>query len=109
MLMHSSEQQQISLQADVNYMENYKALEEMKDFEMLKTTKQFALTKKSTVTSKLPSLGSQMADNQASKDLQSENESLKQTIMQLKSRIAETLAKKSELQSESEVFQKQQS
>lgn len=35
MLFHSAELQNQILQADVNYMENYKALEEMKDFENL--------------------------------------------------------------------------
>jgi len=35
MLMHDAEQQNSTLRADVNYMENYKALEEIKDFEML--------------------------------------------------------------------------
>ena len=35
MLMHDAEQQNSTLRADVNYMENYKALEEIKDFEAL--------------------------------------------------------------------------
>ena len=33
MLMYEAEQQNTTLRADVNYMENYKALEEIKDFE----------------------------------------------------------------------------
>ena len=35
MLMFDAEQKKTTLQADVRYMENYKALEEMKDFETL--------------------------------------------------------------------------
>ena len=33
MLMFEAEQQNTTLRADVNYMENYKALEEIKSFE----------------------------------------------------------------------------
>lgn len=35
MLMHDAENQNSTLRADVNYMENYKALEDIKDFEQL--------------------------------------------------------------------------
>ncbi len=35
MLMHDAENQNSTLRADVNYMENYKALEDIKDFEKL--------------------------------------------------------------------------
>ena len=35
MLMYEAEQQNTTLRADVNYMENYKALEEIKNFETL--------------------------------------------------------------------------
>ena len=35
MLMHEAESQNSTLRADVNYMENYKALEDIKDFENL--------------------------------------------------------------------------
>jgi hypothetical protein len=35
MLLFDAEQQKLTLHADVNYMENYKALEEIKDFENL--------------------------------------------------------------------------
>jgi hypothetical protein len=37
MLMFDAEQKNATLQADVGYMENYKALEAMKDFEGLKS------------------------------------------------------------------------
>lgn len=33
MLLHDAEQQNSTLRADVNYMENYKALEDIKEFE----------------------------------------------------------------------------
>lgn len=35
MLMFEAEKQQITLEAEVSYMENYKALEELKDYENL--------------------------------------------------------------------------
>ena len=35
MLMFEAEQQNSTLRADVNYMENYRALEDIKDFEKL--------------------------------------------------------------------------
>ena len=62
MLMYEAEQQNTTLRADVNYMENYKALEEIKDFESLslKATGDFSLKKKANVGSKLPTLGSAM-------------------------------------------------
>ena len=50
------------LKAEVNHMENYKALEEIKDFESLQLTQSFALTKKATYISKLPTLGANSVD-----------------------------------------------
>ena len=35
MLMHQAEEQNTVLQADVNHMENYKAIEEIKEFELI--------------------------------------------------------------------------
>jgi len=43
MLMYDAEQQNSSLKADVNYMENYKALEDIKDFESLQISSSFSL------------------------------------------------------------------
>ena len=64
MLMFEAEQQNTTLRADVNYMENYKALEEIKDFEGLSLkTADFSLKKKNTVGSKLPTIGSAMMMN----------------------------------------------
>ena len=63
MLMYDAEQQNSVLKADVNYMENYKALEEIKDFENIQlNSSNFSLTKKATVTAKLPTLGSTVVD-----------------------------------------------
>ena len=63
MLMYDAEQQNSMLRADVNYMENYKALEDIKDFEALSLNSAvFSLQKKATVGSKLPSLGATMVD-----------------------------------------------
>lgn len=63
MLMYEAEQQNTTLRADVNYMENYKALEDIKDFETMsfKGGADFSLTKKKTSgASKLPTLGTAM-------------------------------------------------
>ena len=35
MIMFDAEKQNSTIRADVNYMENYKALQEMKDFESM--------------------------------------------------------------------------
>lgn len=63
MLMFEAEQQNTTLRADVNYMENYRALEDIKDFERLSLTGPGAgdfLKKKQTHSSKLPALGTAM-------------------------------------------------
>lgn len=60
MLMFEAEQQSIVLRADVNYMENYKALEDIKDFEHLSLVG----GPKKKVASKLPGLASAMMMNQ---------------------------------------------
>ncbi len=62
MLMYDAEEQNSLLKAEVNHMENYKALEEIKDFESLQQTQQFALTKKAMHISKLPTLGAGQID-----------------------------------------------
>jgi hypothetical protein len=63
MLMYEAEQQNTTLRADVNYMENYRALEDIKDFETLSLSgaTDFSLTKKkTTAANKLPTLGTAM-------------------------------------------------
>ncbi len=67
MLMFDAEQKNATLQADVGYMENYKALEQMKDFEGLKNlatgtsaASACALNPMAKKGSQLPTLGSAM-------------------------------------------------
>ena len=50
MLMFEAEQQKTTLRADVNYMENYKVLEEIKNFEHLSLSGgvDFHITRKKT-------------------------------------------------------------
>mmetsp|Transcript_16335 Transcript_16335/g.15677 ORF Transcript_16335/g.15677 Transcript_16335/m.15677 type:complete len:100 (+) Transcript_16335:18-317(+) len=62
MLMFTAEEQNSILKADVNHMENYKALEEIKDFESLEQSQSFALTKKATQMAKLPTIGANLSD-----------------------------------------------
>ena len=57
MIMFDAEKQNSTIRADVNYMENYKALQEMRDFENLVRDQDFSLTKKPTGLNKLPGLG----------------------------------------------------
>lgn len=56
--MLDAEKQNSTIRGDVNFMENYKALQEMKDFEELVMNSDFTLEKKQTLrASKLPGLG----------------------------------------------------
>jgi hypothetical protein len=73
MLLFEAEQQGVTLRADVNYMENYKALEELKDFERLNLSASSLgsgeggiapLKKKAGVGKLLPGLGAAMAMSQ---------------------------------------------
>eukprot|EP00347_Sterkiella_histriomuscorum_P009298 403341739 len=104
MMMHDAEQQNSTLRADVNYMENYKALEDIKDFENLELNKVFSLQKKSTITSKLPTLGSAMYQdpNMQSElqNLRTENDNLKKMIQVLQSKLTQSLSQKSEVNSQ---------
>ena len=101
MLMYEAEQQNTTLRADINYVENYKALEEIKDFESLsiKATGDFSLKKKANVGSKLPTLGSAIfnsaQENSETAELRAENDRIKKTVQQLQQQIAQTLAGKS--------------
>ena len=44
------------IRADVNFMENYKALQDMKDFEELVMNQDFTLTRKPAANAQLPVL-----------------------------------------------------
>lgn len=108
MLMYEAEQRNTTLRADVNYMENYKALEEIKDFESLslKATGDFSLKKKANVGSKLPTLGSAMMmtaqENSESAELRAENDRVKKMVQQLQEKLAQTLAGKSMMSEKAE-------
>lgn len=65
MLLFEAEQQNSTLRADCNYMENYKALEEIKDFERTSAEASFSLHQKKKVNAKLPTLGAAMLMGQA--------------------------------------------
>ncbi|CDW86926.1 UNKNOWN [Stylonychia lemnae] len=100
MMMHDAEQQNSTLKADVNYMENYKALEDIKDFENLQLASSgFSLQKKATITSKLPTLGTAFVDpnianeNQA---LKQENENFKRMIKELQAKLTNALQSRSQ-------------
>jgi hypothetical protein len=56
MCMIDAEAEKKTIKAEVNYMENYKKLQEMKDFEELVMNQDFSLTKRAMPTAKLPSL-----------------------------------------------------
>jgi hypothetical protein len=90
MLMYEAEQQNTTLRADVNYMENYKALEEIKNFETLQLTGgvDFNLTrKKATGASKLPTIGAAMMMNahesSETQEIKAENERVKKMLATL--------------------------
>jgi hypothetical protein len=95
MLMYEAEQQNSTLKADVNYMENYKALEDIKDFEQLSLSgaAEFTVTrKKATGASKLPTLGSVMMMNTAesteTQKLKEENEKVKRMMQVLQEKLS---------------------
>ena len=80
-MMADAESQKSCLKADVNYMENYKALADIKDFEEMQLNQQadFTLQKKVAANSKLPTLGATIADPNVAKQnnsLKVENEKL---------------------------------
>ena len=54
MLMYDAEKSSSVIKADVNFMENYKALQDMKAFEDLVMNQDFTLTKKATIKAQLP-------------------------------------------------------
>lgn len=55
-IMHDAEKQNSTIRADVNFMENYKALQEMKSIESLVMNPDFTLSKKAPVKATLPTL-----------------------------------------------------
>ncbi len=96
MLLHDAEQQNSTLRADVNFMENYKALEDIKEFEQLQLSggAAFSLQKKATITSKLPTLGSAVYDPNLQNEVQSlrtENENLKKMMGGLQSKFTQMM------------------
>ena len=113
MLMFDAEQKNAILNADVSYMENYKALEQMKDFENLKTlasgtsaASAFSMAPIGGMKkgSQLPTLGSammqqqmlnQMKESQANDSaLKGESEKYKQQVKDLQAKITELLSSK---------------
>jgi hypothetical protein len=80
-------------------MENYKALEDIKDFEKLQLSgTNFSLQKKATIHSKLPTLGTALADpnlNNEVANLRVENDTLKKQVRELQQKITQILSTKS--------------
>lgn len=108
--MYDAEQQNATLKADVNYMENYKALEDIKDFENMNMSSQFALSKKATVTAKLPTLGSTVIDpnlQSQNLELKAENEKLKKMMAELQAKMTNLLQSKTDLSEQAEGSLKQ--
>jgi hypothetical protein len=91
-LMFEAEQQQATLRADCNYMENYKALEEIKAFEGLAAPggESFSLQKKKAA-SKLPTLGSAMlmAQQETAEvaQLREENQAVKKMMQAMQDKM----------------------
>ena len=68
MLMHDAEKQNSMIRADVNFMENYRALSEMKDFEELVMQQDFTLVKPAAMRATLPTLNSVKVEKVVVKD-----------------------------------------
>lgn len=93
MLMHDAEKQNSMIRADVNFMENYKALTEMKDFEELVMQQDFTLVKKATMKATLPTLSAPVKVETvvvADEKTVEENRGLLRQVTQLKQQIEET-------------------
>jgi len=86
MLLHDAEKQDTNINAEVSFMENYKALEEIKQFEEEKETGitlGSMVKKMGNMASKLPTL----MDKDESKTLTGENEMLKKKVEDLKAKV----------------------
>lgn len=104
MLLHDAEKQSANLNAEVSFMENYKALEEIKQFEENKEETVLSLpsmvNKMSKMASKLPSLLDKKKDEEDLKTLSDENKSLKQKIAFQEQKLIKVLQEKSGLSSD---------
>ena len=90
MLMYDAEKQSSSIRADVNFMENYKALQQVKDFEELIMESDFTLVKKPTMKAQLPGLGAPVQIERVvvqDEETQAQNVNLKRQVTELQSRI----------------------
>ena len=96
MLMFDAEKQNSTVRGDVNFMENYKALQEMKDFEELVMNADFTLEKKQAALmrkSTLPGLGAPIqVEKVVVKDeaVVQENERLQAELQRMKTQLAST-------------------
>lgn len=90
MLMYDAEKNNSSIRADVNFMENYKALQDMKDFEELVMNQDFTLTKKPAANAQLPAQSAPPQVERVVVQDQStieENKQLQKQVTQLQSQI----------------------
>jgi len=92
MLMFDAEKQNSSIRGDVNYMENYKALQDMKDFEELVMNQDFSLTKRATIKAQLPALGTPVTVQKvivADEKVEKRNKELESEMKRLKTQLSE--------------------
>lgn len=99
MLLHDAEKQDANINAEVSFMENYKALEEIKQFEEEKEalTLPSMVNKVSKMASKLPTLLDKDENKQLqlqNKQLMTENESLKKKIAFQEKKLIDSLKEK---------------
>ena len=87
MLMFDAEKQNSTIRGDVNYMENYKALQDMKEFEELVMNQDFTLTRKPTLKAALPALGAPVQIQKvvvADENVEKRNQELESEMKRLK-------------------------
>ncbi len=104
MLLHDAEKQDANINAEVSFMENYKALEEIKQFEEEKEALSLPsmVNKVSKMASKLPTLLDKDENKELqfqNKQLMTENESLKKKIAFQEKKLIDSLKEKSTLSS----------
>jgi len=107
MLLHDAEKQNVSLIADLPYLDNYKAIEDFKAFEKSTFGMEKTLNLKSkAVAQRLPTLNSAYNNDPSIVNLLSEKElqvsNLEEKIVDLQKRLTKVLSEKSQLSEVSE-------
>ena len=84
MLMYDAEKQESTIRADVNFMENYKALQDMKEFEQLIMNQDYTLVSKQDV---MQAAARKMEKEKEDQQVKQQNHQLVNEVMELKKQL----------------------